>query len=103
MNRKLLIRKPGVILDYDLENRVVGVEFLNVSSRATKDELILDSISLCLINNYYVSAFYSHRFSRSRQRRHRQIPRELSGLPKDQSHLSDKPNGQVRPALGDPT
>ncbi len=31
--------RPGVILDYDEEGQVVGVEFLNVSSRATKDEL----------------------------------------------------------------
>jgi uncharacterized protein YuzE len=31
--------RPGIILDYDKENQVVGVEFLNVSSRATKDEL----------------------------------------------------------------
>jgi uncharacterized protein YuzE len=31
--------RPGIILDYDMENHVIGVEFLNVSSRATKDEL----------------------------------------------------------------
>jgi len=31
--------RPGVILDYDKEDRVVGVEFLGVSSRATKEEL----------------------------------------------------------------
>jgi uncharacterized protein YuzE len=31
--------KPGVILDYDEHNQVVGVEFLNVSSRASKEEL----------------------------------------------------------------
>ncbi len=31
--------RPGVILDYDKDNRVVGVEFLGVSSRATKEEL----------------------------------------------------------------
>jgi len=31
--------RPGVILDYDKDDRVVGVEFLGVSSRATKEEL----------------------------------------------------------------
>lgn len=31
--------KPGVILDYDDKDQVVGVEFLNVSKRATTEEL----------------------------------------------------------------
>jgi uncharacterized protein YuzE len=31
--------RPGVILDFDENNRVVGVEFLNISARASKDEL----------------------------------------------------------------
>ncbi len=31
--------RPGVILDFDDENRVVGVEFLGISSRASKKEL----------------------------------------------------------------
>lgn len=31
--------QPGVILDYDKDNRVVGVEFLGVSSRASQEEL----------------------------------------------------------------
>ena len=31
--------QPGVILDYDENDQVVGVEFLNVSSRASKEEL----------------------------------------------------------------
>ena len=31
--------RPGVILDYDENDSVVGVEFLNVSTRATKEEL----------------------------------------------------------------
>lgn len=31
--------RPGVILDYDENDNVVGVEFLGVSARATKDEL----------------------------------------------------------------
>ena len=31
--------RPGVILDYDENDRVVGVEFLGVSSRATAEEL----------------------------------------------------------------
>ena len=31
--------RPGVILDYDKDDRVVGVEFLGVSTRATKEEL----------------------------------------------------------------
>lgn len=30
---------PGVILDFDENNRVVGVEFLSISSRATPEEL----------------------------------------------------------------
>jgi uncharacterized protein YuzE len=31
--------KPGVILDYDENDQVVGVEFLNVSKRASSEEL----------------------------------------------------------------
>ncbi len=31
--------RPGVILDYDRNDRVVGVEFLGVSARATQEEL----------------------------------------------------------------
>jgi len=31
--------RPGVILDFDKNDQVVGVEFLGVSARATKDEL----------------------------------------------------------------
>ncbi len=31
--------RPGVILDYDKDNRVIGVEFLTISQRATKEEL----------------------------------------------------------------
>ena len=31
--------KPGVILDYDEHDQVVGVEFLGISSRASKEEL----------------------------------------------------------------
>jgi len=31
--------RPGVVLDFDQNDRVVGVEFLGVSTRATKDEL----------------------------------------------------------------
>lgn len=31
--------KPGVILDYDEPDQVVGVEFLGVSVRASRDEL----------------------------------------------------------------
>lgn len=31
--------RPGVILDFDENDKVVGVEFLGVSTRATKDEL----------------------------------------------------------------
>ena len=31
--------RPGVVLDFDKNERVVGVEFLGVSARATKDEL----------------------------------------------------------------
>ncbi len=31
--------RPGVILDYDNDNRVIGVEFLGISHRATKEEL----------------------------------------------------------------
>ena len=31
--------QPGVVLDYDDSHRVVGVEFLGVSARASKEEL----------------------------------------------------------------
>lgn len=31
--------QPGVILDYDENDQVVGVEFLNISSRASKEQL----------------------------------------------------------------
>jgi uncharacterized protein YuzE len=31
--------RPGVILDYDESDRVVGVEFLGISSRASREEL----------------------------------------------------------------
>jgi uncharacterized protein YuzE len=31
--------RPGVILDFDENDRVVGVEFLGISSRATQEEL----------------------------------------------------------------
>jgi len=31
--------RPGVILDYDENDAVIGVEFLNVSSRITKEDL----------------------------------------------------------------
>jgi len=31
--------KPGVILDFDERDNVVGVEFLNISARATQEEL----------------------------------------------------------------
>jgi uncharacterized protein YuzE len=31
--------KPGVILDYDAKNQVVGIEIFGISSRASKEEL----------------------------------------------------------------
>ena len=31
--------RPGVILDFDEHDRVVGVEFLGISSRASAEEL----------------------------------------------------------------
>lgn len=31
--------QPGVVLDYDAKNRVVGIEFLGISSRTTPEEL----------------------------------------------------------------
>jgi len=31
--------RPGVILDFDENDRVVGVEFLGISHRATREEL----------------------------------------------------------------
>jgi uncharacterized protein YuzE len=31
--------RPGIILDFDENGRVVGVEFLGVSARATKEDL----------------------------------------------------------------
>lgn len=33
--------RPGVILDYDEYDQVVGIEFLNVSSRVAEGELAL--------------------------------------------------------------
>jgi uncharacterized protein YuzE len=33
--------RPGVILDYDENDQVVGIEFLNVSSRVPEEELAL--------------------------------------------------------------
>ena len=33
--------RPGVILDYDENDQVVGIEFLNVSSRVAEEELAL--------------------------------------------------------------
>lgn len=31
--------RPGIVLDYDAEDRVVGIEFLNISTRAEETEL----------------------------------------------------------------
>ncbi|MBW1887995.1 MAG: DUF2283 domain-containing protein [Deltaproteobacteria bacterium] len=31
--------QPGIILDYDENKQVVGIEFLGISSRASKEEL----------------------------------------------------------------
>jgi len=31
--------KPGVVLDYDAQGRVVGIEMLNLSTRVTPDRL----------------------------------------------------------------
>ena len=31
--------RPGVVLDFDKNDRVVGVEFLGISARATREEL----------------------------------------------------------------
>ena len=31
--------RPGVILDFDKNENVVGIEFLRISKRATKEEL----------------------------------------------------------------
>jgi uncharacterized protein YuzE len=31
--------RPGVVLDFDENDRVVGVEFLGISQRATQEEL----------------------------------------------------------------
>jgi len=31
--------RPGVVLDFDKNDKVVGVEFLGISSRATREEL----------------------------------------------------------------
>jgi len=31
--------QPGIILDFDANNQVVGIEFLRISSRASKEEL----------------------------------------------------------------
>ncbi len=31
--------RPGIILDFDKNDQVVGIEFLHISSRATPEEL----------------------------------------------------------------
>ncbi len=31
--------RPGIILDFDEKDQVVGVEFLGISARATREEL----------------------------------------------------------------
>ncbi len=31
--------RPGVILDFDEKDQVVGIEFLGISARATREEL----------------------------------------------------------------
>ena len=31
--------RPGVVLDFDKNDKVVGVEFLGISARATREEL----------------------------------------------------------------
>ena len=31
--------QPGVILDYDKDERIIGIEFLSISSRTSEDEL----------------------------------------------------------------
>ena len=31
--------QPGVVLDFDANNQVIGVEFLNISKRASQEEL----------------------------------------------------------------
>ena len=31
--------KPGVVVDFDVENRVVGVEFLGISKRVAEEKL----------------------------------------------------------------
>ena len=31
--------RPGVILDFDEKGQVIGIEILNISSRATEEEL----------------------------------------------------------------
>ncbi|MBN2541574.1 DUF2283 domain-containing protein [bacterium] len=39
--------KPGVILDYNKEGKVVGVEFLGISSRASSEELSTLQFQTC--------------------------------------------------------
>ena len=31
--------RPGVVLDFDKDDKVIGVEFLGISARATSEEL----------------------------------------------------------------
>ena len=31
--------QPGVILDYDKDDKIIGIEFLSISSRTSEDEL----------------------------------------------------------------
>ena len=38
--------KAGVIVDYDENDRLVGVEFINISTRASKEQLISIQLQL---------------------------------------------------------
>ena len=31
--------QPGVIIDYDKDDKIIGIEFLSISSRTSEDEL----------------------------------------------------------------
>ena len=39
--------RPGVILDFDDKDQVVGIEFLQVSQRVTKEDLSLMQFEQC--------------------------------------------------------
>ena len=58
--------RPGIILDFDKNDRVVGIEFLNISSRATEEELSTMQCSISVTTESFQKAVWNklnHRLS----------------------------------------